>query len=269
VTDVAAKNWPLPLPPSVNLERRNQIAVVSLNRPEKRNALNDELVLGLQTAFSSVPEDVRAIILTGAGANFSAGLDLNELRETTVVESFRTSKIGQQLNDTVQFCSVPVIAVLQGAVIGGGFELAAAAHVRIAEPSAFYALPEGTRGIFLGSGGTVRLPRLIGASTVIEMMLTGRVYRASEGHQLLRFSHYLADEGQGLRLAMDLAEKIARNAPLANFAILQAIPRIAEQDPASGLFTETLMVGIAQGDEEAKRRLRSFLDLKANKVTRE
>ena len=129
MTDVAAKNWPLPLLPSVNVERRNRIAVVSLNRPEKRNALNDELVLGLQTVFSSVPEDVRAIILTGAGANFSAGLDLNELRETTVVESFRTSKIGQQLNDTVQFCSVPVIAVLQGAVIGGGFELAAAAHV--------------------------------------------------------------------------------------------------------------------------------------------
>jgi enoyl-CoA hydratase/carnithine racemase len=207
--------------------------------------------------------------LTRAGANFSTGPDLNELRETTVVENFRTSKIGQQLNDAVQFCTVPVIAVLQGAVIGGGFELAAAAPVRIAEPSAFYALPEGTRGIFLGSGGTARLPRLIGASTVIEMMLTGRACRASEGHQLLRFSHYLADERQGLRLATDLAEKIARNAPLANFAILQTIPRKAEQDPASILFTETLMVGIAQGDEEAKRRLRSFFDLKANKVTRE
>jgi (methylthio)acryloyl-CoA hydratase len=130
-------------------------------------------------------------------------------------------------------------------------------------------LPEGTRGIFLGSGGSVRLPRIVGASTVIEMMLTGRVYGAEEAHQLLRFSHYLVDEGAGLGKALDLAAKIARNAPLANFAILQTIPRIIEQDPAAGLFTETLMVGIAQSDEEAKQRLRAFLDLKANKVTRE
>src|ERR1700722_10495080 len=105
MTDDAPKDWPLPLPPSVRAERQNQIAVISLNRPEKRNALSDELVLGWQTVFSSVPEDVRAIILTG-GANFSLGPDLNELRETTAVESFRTSKIGQQLNDAVQFCTV-------------------------------------------------------------------------------------------------------------------------------------------------------------------
>jgi enoyl-CoA hydratase/carnithine racemase len=269
MNDTTDHSWPVPLPASVKVERRGSIAIVTLNRPAKRNSLNDELVLGLQTFFSSVPDEVRGIVMTGAGGHFSGGLDLNELRETTVAESFHTSQIGQRLNDTVQFCKAPVVVVLQGAVIGGGFELAAAAHVRIAEPSAFYALPEGTRGIFLGSGGSVRLPRLIGASAVIEMMLTGHVYGAEDAHHRLRFSHYFVEEGAGLAKGIDLAEKIASNAPLANFAILQAIPRIVEQSPASGLFTETLMVGVAQGDEEAKRRLRAFLDHKANKVVRE
>jgi len=260
---------PVALPSCVQVEMRDTIAVVTLNRPEKRNSLSDELVLGLQTFFSSIPSHVQAVVMNGAGENFCAGLDLNELKESSVTESFETSKIGQRLNDTVQFCKVPVVAVLHGAVIGGGLELAAAAHVRVAETGAYYALPESTRGIFLGSGGTVRLPRLIGTSAVMEMMLTGRVYTAEEAHQLLRLTHYLVGPGEGLQRGIELAQKIASNAPLANFAIIQAMPRIAEQDPHGGLFTEMLMVGIAQGDDEAKRRLRDFLERKANKVVRQ
>ena len=264
----ASSPWPTALPPCVKVERRDGIAVVMLDRPEKRNALSDELVLGLQAVFASIPDEVKGVVLHGAGDNFSAGLDLNELKESSVAESFHTAQIGQRLNDTVQFCKVPVVAVLHGAVIGGGFELAAAAHVRVAETSAYYALPEGTRGIFLGSGGSVRLPRLIGASTVIEMMLTGHVYDAEEAHQRLRVSHHLVAPGAGLAKGIELARKIAGNAPLANFAVIQAIPRIVEQDPNAGLFTEMLMVGIAQGDDEAKRRLRDFLERKAGKVAR-
>jgi len=211
---------------------------------------------------------VQGVIVHGSGDNFCAGLDLNELKESSVAESFHTAQIGQRLNDTVQFCKVPVVAVLYGAVIGGGLELAAAAHVRIAEKTAYYALPEGTRGIFVGSGGSVRLPRLIGAATVIEMMLSGHVYEAQEAHDRLRLSHYLVEPGTGLEKGIELARKIARNAPLANFAVIQAIPRIVEQDPQGGLFTEMLMVGIAQGDDEAKRRLRDFLERKEGKVVR-
>lgn len=261
-------SWPVALPSCVKVERRGSIAVLTLNRAEKRNALSDELVLGLQTFFSTIPSDVQGIVMHGAGDNFCAGLDLNELKESNPAESFDTSIIGQRLNDTVQFCKVPVIAVLHGAVIGGGFELAAAAHIRIAESTAYYALPEGTRGIFLGSGGSVRLPRLLGAATVIDMMLSGRVYDAAEAHQLLRVSQYLVEPGAGLERGIELASKIARNAPLANFAVIQAIPRIVEQDPTTGLFTEMLMVGIAQGDDEAKSRLRDFLERKAGKVVR-
>ena len=265
----AGIDWPVALPSCVQVDMRDTIAVVTLNRPQKRNSLSDELVLGLQTFFSSIPSQVQAVVMNGAGENFCAGLDLNELKESSVTESFETSKIGQRLNDTVQYCKVPVVAVLHGAVIGGGLELAAAAHVRVAESSAYYALPEGTRGIFLGSGGTVRLPRLIGTSAVMEMMLTGRVYDAQEAHQLLRLTHYLVEPGEGLQRGIELAQKIASNAPLANFAIIQAMPRIADQDPQGGLFTEMLMVGIAQGDDEAKVRLRDFLERKINKVVRQ
>ena len=262
------QNWPIPLPDCISIERRGNIALLQLNRPEKRNSLSDELVLGLQAVFSTIPSDVQGIVLHGAGDHFCAGLDLNELKEANTSESFDTVAIGQRLNDTVQYCKVPVIAVLHGAVIGGGLELAAAAHIRIAERSAYYALPEGTRGIFLGSGGSVRLPRLIGSATVIDMMLSGRVYEAEEGHQLLRISQYLVEPGTGLDKAIEVAQRIAKNAPLANFAVIQGIPRIVEQDPSTGLFTEMLMVTLAQGDEEAKSRLRDFLERKAGKVVR-
>lgn len=260
--------WPVALPSCLSVVLDEQIAVLALNRVAKRNALSDELVLGLQVFFSTIPASVQGVVLHGAGDNFCAGLDLNELKETNTAESFETSVIGQRLNDTIQFCKVPVISVLHGAVIGGGLELAAATHIRIAEKSAYYALPEGTRGIFLGSGGSVRLPRLIGAATVIDMMLSGRVYDAQEAHALLRLSQYLVEPGEGLAKGIELAKKIARNAPLANFAVIQAIPRIVEQDPQAGLFTEMLMVGVAQGDEEAKQRLRDFLERKLDKVRR-
>jgi enoyl-CoA hydratase/carnithine racemase len=262
------KDWINSMPECLALEIRGTIAVLTLNRPDKRNALSEGLVLGLQFFFDTIPSEVQAVVMKGSGSNFCAGLDLNELQEINITQSFHTSKIGQRLNDSIQFCSVPVISVLNGAVIGGGLELASATHVRVAEPSAYYALPEGTRGIFLGSGGSVRLPRIIGASAVIEMMLTGRVLDAQEAHHRMRLTHYLVEEGEGFDKAITLAEKITKNAPLANFAVIQAIPRIVEQDPAGGLFTEMLMVGIAQDDDEAKRRLADFLVRKQGKVTK-
>ena len=205
------------------------------------------------------------MVIHGEGDNFCAGLDLNELRERNVMEGVLHSRMGQRAHDLVQFARVPVIAVLHGAVIGGGLELAVSCHVRVAEPTAFYALPEGQRGIFVGAGGSVRLPRLIGMDRMTDMMLTGRVYRAEEG-QSLGISQYLVDAGQGLTKALELAERIASNAPLTNFAIVQVLPRIVEADPATGFLLESLMTGIAQGDPEAKRRLVDFLEKRAAKV---
>ena len=167
--------------------------------------------------------------------------------------------------DRIQYSRVPVIAALKGAVIGGGLELACAAHIRVAEPSAYFALPEGQRGIFVGGGGSVRLPRLIGVARMTDMMLTGRVYSAIEGASY-GFAQYLTEEGNALAKAVELATRVANNAPLTNFAVLQALPMIAEANPQTGLLMESLMATVAQSDKEAKLRIRAFLDRKTAKV---
>jgi enoyl-CoA hydratase/carnithine racemase len=162
---------------------------------------------------------------------------------------------------------VPVVAVLHGAVVGGGLEIASACHIRVAETNTFYGLPEGQRGLFVGGGGSARVPRLIGASRMTDMMLTGRVLDAEEG-QDCGLSHYCVAEGAGLAKGIELAKKIATNAPLSNFAVMQALPRIADLSQSDGLFVESLMAAIAQGDEAAKQRMRDFLEKRAGKVTK-
>ena len=132
-----------------------------------------------------------------------------------------------------------MVTAMQGGVIGGGLEIATATHVRVAEPSTFYQLPEGSRGIFVGGGATVRVARVIGADRMTEMLLTGRRYSAEEG-QHLGLSHYLVEAGQSGRKAQELAKKISGNAPISNYLTIQCIPRISDMSAADGLFTETL-----------------------------
>jgi (methylthio)acryloyl-CoA hydratase len=160
---------------------------------------------------------------------------------------------------------VPVVAVLHGA--GGGLELAAAAHIRVAERSAYFALPEGSRGIFVGGGGSVRLPPLIGVARMMDMMLTGHTLSAEEGHAI-GLTQYLVEDGAGLAKGIELAERIAANAPFTNFAVTHMLPRIARGDPAAGFATEALTAAIARGDGEAKRRLKDFLERRGPKVAR-
>jgi enoyl-CoA hydratase/carnithine racemase len=256
------------LPPSLHFERHGPVGVLRLSRPQKRNALDDATVLGIERFFAAVPDGIKAVVIHGEGEHFCAGLDLSELRERDIAAGIEHSRMWHRAFEALEFGRVPVVAVLHGAVIGGGLELAAAAHVRIAESSAYYALPEGSRGIFLGGGGSVRLPRLIGASRVIEMMLTGRTYGAEEG-AILGVSHYLVDDGAGLAKALEMAARIAGNAAMTNFAAMHVLPRNAEQDRAAGLVLESLMAAIAQADPIAKERLRDFLEKRAPKATRD
>lgn len=246
-------------------EIEDDVAIVRLNRPAKRNALNDKAILGLEATFRSLPEGVKAAVIHGAGEHFSAGLDLGELVETDLNGAIEHSRLWHRAFEAIEFGRVPVVSALHGAVVGGGLELACATHVRVAEASTFYALPEGQRGIFVGGGGSVRLPRLVGVSRMMEMMLTGRVYRADEGYGF-GFSHYVVPVGEGLAKAKELARKIAGNAGRTNFALIQALPRIAEGDRASGYLMEALMSSIAQDDSEAKSRVRAFLEKRAEKV---
>jgi enoyl-CoA hydratase/carnithine racemase len=256
-----------PLPPSLSAERRAEIALLRLSRPDKRNALNDPMVLGIERFFIELPEDIRAVVLSGEGEHFSAGLDLSELRERNVAEGIAHSHLWHRAFDRLQFGKVPVVAALHGAVVGGGLELAAACHVRVAEQSVYYALPEGSRGIYVGGGGSVRIPRLIGVARMMDMMLTGRTYDAAEG-QAIGLSHYLVENGAGLGKAIELARRIAANAPLTNLGVMHVLPRIAESDPASGYMMEALMAAIAQDDAEAKARLADFLEKRAPKTVR-
>src|SRR5213080_1590766 len=249
----------------LKIEQKGAVLTVGLNRPAKRNALNDGIMLSIQECFSALPEATGAVVIHGIGDHFSSGLDLSELTEHDATEGLRHSQMWHRVFDRIQYSRVPVIAALKGAVIGGGLELACAAHIRVAEPSAYFALPEGQRGIFVGGGGSVRLPRLIGVARMMDMMLTGRVYSATEGSSY-GFSQYLTEAGGALTKALELATKVATNAPLTNFAVLQALPMIAEANPQTGLLMESLMATVAQSDKEAKRRIREFLEHKTAKV---
>jgi enoyl-CoA hydratase/carnithine racemase len=254
------------LPQSLQVEWREELAILRLARPEKRNALNDPTVRGIGAFFSNLPARVKVVVIEAIGENFSAGLDLTELSERSTIEGVTHSMMWHRAFEHMEFGPVPVVAVLKGAVVGGGLELAAAVHIRVAESSAYYALPEGQRGIFVGGGASVRLPRLVGAARMADMMLTGRVYDAQEG-QALGISHYLVGDGEGLAKAVDLAGKISRNAPITNFAVIQALPRIAQASPREGFMMEALMAAVAQGSDEAKARLQACLEKRAKKVT--
>ena len=255
------------LPDSLSVTVEGKIAVLKLNRATKRNAIDDATVQGIGAFFAAPPERVAAIVIHGAGDHFCAGLDLSELQERSAAEGVVHSRMWHEAFNHIEFGTVPVVAVLHGAVVGGGLELAASAHLRVAESSAFYALPEGQRGIFVGGGGSVRIPRLIGVPRMADMMLTGRVYSAEEGQQA-GLTHYLVGPGEGLKLGMELARKIAANAPLTNFAVMHALPRIASSGRDEGYFTEALMAAIAQNEPEAKARIRDFLAKRAGKVER-
>ena len=241
---------------------------VRLNRPAKRNALSDPLIQQLHTAFVNLPDGVRAAVISGDGAHFCSGLDLSELVERDIGSGVLHSRMWHAAFDAIQFGQVPVVAALHGAVVGGGLELASACHIRVADTTTYYGLPEGQRGIFVGGGGSARIPRLIGVARMTDLMMTGRVLDADEG-LAVGLAQYLVAEGESLAKALALAARIASNAPMSNFAVMHALPRIADQSQSEGLFTESLMAAVAESTPEAQSRLRAFLEGRAGKVVKQ
>ena len=250
------------LPGTLRAEIAGSVAVLTLARPGKRNALSDETILGIEKFFLSLDRRVRAVVIDADGDHFCAGLDLTEMAELDTFAGIAHSRMWHRVFDLIENGSVPVIAVLKGAVIGGGLELAASAHIRVAEESAFYALPEGQRGLFVGGGGSVRVSRLVGLAVMMDMMLTGRRYHAAEG-AAIGFSQYVVPAGAARETALELAGKVTANAPQTNLAVLQVLPRIAQSNPAEGFIMEALMAAIAQGTDDAKSRMREFLASRA------
>src|SRR5262252_6902136 len=229
----SASGFDVQLPRSLKAERRGDIAVLFLARAQKRNAIDDPTVFGIEAFFAALPDAVKAVVLAGEGDHFCSGLDLGELTSRGIAQGIAHSRSWHRAFERIEFGKAPVVAVMHGAVVGGGLELAAACHIRVAEASAYYALPEGSRGIFVGGGGAVRLPRLIGTARMMEMMLTGHIYDAEEGKHL-GFSHYVVPLHAGLNKGIELAERIASNSAMTNFAVTHVLPRIAEQDRAAG-----------------------------------
>ncbi|HEX9837524.1 MAG TPA: crotonase/enoyl-CoA hydratase family protein [Alphaproteobacteria bacterium] len=254
--------------PATVSERHGDIAVLRLDRPEKRNAVNDALAAELDAFFSSLPGGAKAVVLCAAGPHFCAGLDLTELTAREPIEVAKHSRMWHAILDKMQYGGVPVIAAMQGAVIGGGIEIAAAAHIRVADATAFYELPEGRRGIFTGGGGSVRVGRIIGTDRLIEMMLTGRRYDAEVG-QRLGLSHYLVPAGEAFAKAMALAATVAGNAAISNYMILNALPRIAEAPAATGLFLESLAAAMTLTGPDAEEGIAAFLEKRAPKFGKE
>ncbi|MFX0557832.1 crotonase/enoyl-CoA hydratase family protein [Maribacter sp. CXY002] len=247
------------------VEQKGKVLYVALNRPEKRNAVNTETISEIEAVFSNMPKEAKCVVLYGNGKHFCAGLDLSDLQESSAIEGMLHSRKWHGAMDKIQFSSVPVVALLHGACVGGGLELASACHIRVAEESTFYALPEGQRGIFVGGGGSVRLPKLIGTARMTDMMLTGRVYKANEGYQV-GLSQYVVNDSEGRAKVEELAEKIAGNAPMTNFALTNILPRIVDGGHDVGLMMESMAGAIAQDAPEAKKRLKDFLEGRAKKV---
>lgn len=248
--------------PQLTYALEDSIALIGLDRAAKRNAINDVLIESLHEAVLQAGAEAKAAVLFGHGKHFSAGLDLAEHVERTPFEGIHHSRKWHAVFDLIERGRIPFVAALHGAVVGGGLELAAAAHLRVADASAFFALPEGQRGIFVGGGGSVRIARLMSATRMADLMLTGRVLSAAEAERC-NLVHYLTEAGAALAQAKTLALKMAQNAELSNFAIIQALPRIQDLAHDDGLFFESLMAAFTQTSPEARERLRAFLEKRA------
>lgn len=248
----------------LNIDIEDDIAILTMNRPEKRNAMCDALLDVIAAFFDAPPDGVKVAILTGSGGHYCSGLDLSEHVARDAEGTMRHSRNWHRVMDQVQYGGLPVVSAMMGAVIGGGLELATATHVRIAEPSTIFQLPEGRRGIFVGGGASVRVGRILSADRMIEMMLTGRKYDAEEGLNL-GFAHYAVGEGEALPLARKLARQISGNAPLSNYIMIQALSRIEDMAKADGLFAESLCAAITQTSPDALEGLKAFLEKRAPK----
>jgi enoyl-CoA hydratase/carnithine racemase len=242
----------------VTYEVRGKTAIITLNRPEKRNAFSQRVFDGFGAAFARITDEVRAVVIAGNGQHFCAGLDLSEHQHVPPFQSMLNSRAWHRLFDDIQNCGRPVISALHGAVIGGGLELASATHIRVADRTAFYQLPEGRRGIFLGGGGSVRIAKIIGVSRLTEMMLTGRRLDADDGERI-GLSHYLVEPGESLKTALEIAENVAGNAEISNYLMLIALAKISEMPDGPGLFTEAVSQALTLTTDDAKAGIQAFL----------
>lgn len=246
------------------------ISTVTLNRPTKRNALDTATIEELVTLFSILPkEGVRAVVLRAAGDHFCAGLDLVEHfhEDRSPADFMHVCLRWHEAFNKMEYSGIPIIAALKGAVVGGGLELASSAHIRVADSTTYFALPEGQRGLFTGGGATIRVADLVGKSRMINMMLTGRIYRDEEAVDV-GLCQYLVD-GDSVTSedkALEIARTAVKNPPLSNFAICSAISHIQSMSALDAAYAESVIAGVVNTQDESRGRLQAFADKTAPRV---
>lgn len=245
------------------LERREAIAIVRLNRPEKRNALSRTMLEELRIAFGQFEneQNLTTVILTGSGDAFCAGTDIAELADLDQDEARATSERGQSVCNQIENCSVPVIGAINGIAAGGGCELALACHLRIVSLDARFTLPETLLGVIPAYGGTHRLPREIGYSRALEVMLTGGEITAKRAFEL-GLVNRIAD-GDVLVAAELLAKDMSKLAPLAIRGCLKAVVRGLELSLAEGLAIESEIFASLFDTQDVREGTRAFLEKRA------
>ncbi|MCB9898716.1 MAG: enoyl-CoA hydratase/isomerase family protein [Planctomycetes bacterium] len=254
-----------------NIQRddRDGIAFVTVTRPSKLNALNDQTIGELQHCFDALSSDdsVRAVILTGEGEKaFVAGADIGELSTQTSLTARPLAMKGQHLMDTIEACPKPVVAAVNGYALGGGCELALACHLRYASENAMLGLPEVTLGIIPGYGGTQRLPRIVGRGRAMELILTAKPIDAAEAHRI-GLVNKVFPQAELLASVEKIVRGILRSGPVAVRFALDAVNHGTEMPLADGLNYEATFFGLLASTQDLKEGMGAFLEKRPAKFT--
>jgi enoyl-CoA hydratase len=246
---------------TLTYEKRNRVAVITLNRPEVLNALNRQMLTELAKVFdqASLDGDIAGLILTGAGETaFAAGADIKELAVLRPIEARALARQGHALMDAIEGLGKPVIAAVNGYALGGGCELAMACTVRIAGETAKFGQPEVTLGLIPGYGGTQRLPRLVGKGRALHMILSGRSIDAQEALRIGLVNEVVPPASLLVRAESMLAS-MTHNAPLALRLALDAVNRGMDSSQANGCTLEAALFAVCAATEDRKEGTGAFL----------
>jgi len=252
----------LPAYQNLRLERREQVTVLFVNRPQVLNAINRETLAEIGEAVRAFTADASqgALVFTGQGEKaFISGADINELAPLGPAAAEDISRFGQAVVDLLEQSPKPVIAAVNGYAFGGGCELALACHMRLASENAVLGLPEVKLGIIPGYGGTQRLPRLVGPGRALELILSGRNIKADEAERI-GLVNRVVPQAELLAEAVKLAQAILKNGPLAVAAAIECVVRGMQLPLDQGLRFESGRFGILAASEDMHEGLQAFLD---------
>ena len=245
----------------VTLEQKGNIGLITMNRPEALNALNDQVIRELDAVLDEVEarEDIYVAVLTGAGRSFVAGADIGQMSELTAAQAKAFGALGNRVFLKLEQLTKPTIAAVNGFALGGGCELAMACDIRLASEKAKFGQPETGLGITPGFGGTQRLPRIVGSARAMELILTARNISAAEALEMGLVSHVYPPE-ELMDKAMELAQAIAANAQVAVRQSKAAIRRGLQTDMATGVAYESEAFALCFATEDQKDAMKAFLN---------